>query len=48
VQLPPSFAEIIKGMSTEDLKEMLEWNSASSCNNLVNELVEQELNNREG
>lgn len=45
--MPASFSEIIKGMSTEDLKDLLEFNSNSKSTYLAYRIIEAELENRE-
>ena len=47
MHMPPSFAEVLKGMSTDDLNELLEWNSGSTCNDLAVGLIKAELKRRE-
>ena len=47
MEMPTSFANVLKGMSTDDLKELLEWNSASTCNDLAVAMIQAELENRE-
>lgn len=46
MHMPPSFAELLKGLSTEDLKELLEWDSSSTCNDLAVNLIKLELDKR--
>jgi hypothetical protein len=49
MQMPPSFKRIISGMTTSDLKELLEFNSRNQgANKLANEVIAAELAGREG
>lgn len=47
MQMPPSFAEILKAMPLDELKELLEWNEDSKYNRTAIALIKAEIESRE-
>ena len=46
MEMPPSFATVLKGMATDELKELLEWNIQSKSNYHAVKAIKAEIESR--